>query len=212
MTYLSIGQENDNLEPYYNRSNWKLIKNDSLTVIRNVLSNRRDTIFVCHNEGEEDDSTEAAWLGHSFNEQYRIISIVGSLLSYEYSFNMTGGAHPTGGAWYRTININTSDEVSLYYLFSGESILNALRKDSVIRKYAATTNYEDLDTLIGSLEGGCEVNFRDIFISFAITSIANDVVNIEFGLTHGCEVDYGRLTTIDIALPKSSMNYNLINK
>ena len=192
------------------KSNWKVVRDDTLIIIKNEITKKIDTLFK--NVYEDEDNNDP--IGHSFVSEYQIIAIVGSLLSYQYHSNTTGFdiPHPTGENWYRTIDINTKEEVSLYNLFSGESILQALRKDKFIMEHVATSHPNDLDSLTSSLIGDCSVSFKDIFISYAITSIKKNSVNIEFGLTHNCELFAGNITIIDISLPKSAMRYKFFDE
>ena len=197
---LMSAQYDDILHPVYNKSHWKVIQNDSIAIIENTLSHRLDTVFVNSNDLNSDD-----------HEERYIIAIVGSLLSYDFTYAMFGGAHPTAGEWYRTVNIATKQEVSLVDLFSSDVILKVILRDTNFTKYAQNKNPENIYDFISSLGGGCEVSFSDLLVSYAIKSVEINVVVIEFGLTHGCEACPECFTKIDIKLPKSAMRYNFID-
>ena len=60
---------------------------------------------------------------------------------------------------------------------------------------------KNLQQLCDSLDDECEIDFTFLLESFAIKSIHGDKATILFGLTHGCEVEKGNFTMIEIALP-----------
>jgi hypothetical protein len=197
---LIFAQYEDILNPVFIKSHWKVIQNDSIVIIENTLSNQLDTVFINSNEPDSEDHNE-----------YHIVSIVGSLLSYDFNYAMFGGAHPTSGEWYRTINIDTKEEVSLENLFSSKTILGLISKDTNFTKYTQNKNPKDIHDFISSLGGGCEVSFSRLLVSYAIKSIDKDSVLIEFGLIHGCEACPECFTKIKVKIPKSAMKYNFIN-
>jgi tetratricopeptide (TPR) repeat protein len=74
-------------------------------------------------------------------------------------------------------------------------------KDSIILASLEGKNPANLKQLIPELDGGCAIDFTYLLESFAFKSINNNNVVVEFGLTHGCEVEKGTFTVIDIELP-----------
>lgn len=198
------------------KSDYTIVQTDSIVAVRNNLTLEIDTLLINENEGndgsnDEDisstDSTHEDDLSsfYFFNTRHDVILLVGPYLSYEYSYNGSGGAHPIYGAYYRTIYIPSKKEVSLDSLFNPDVIFKALLKDSLIVHSMTNKTPEDLYELTSSLEGGCEIDFSELLISFAIKSIDSKKVEVEFGLTHGCEVMRGNFTTITINLPVSSV-------
>ena len=205
----SFAQIDDNNIPVYCKSKWKLIENDSLTIIKNSISNKLDTVFINEDESDPDDSSAA---GNYFYSEYTVISIVGSYLSYKYIYSGSGGLHPIAGTWYRTININTKQNLSLDSLFTPGSIYKVLSVDTNFTKYLTGKQTKNLSEFIQSLNGSCEISFADLLVSYAITSINNSYVTIKFGLTNGCELMPEKFTIIGIELPKYAMNKNYLDK
>jgi hypothetical protein len=194
---LMLAQDEEFVNPVCVSSHWKLIQNDSIKILQDSLSHRIDTVLV--DSYDEQD-----------HEAYHVVSIVGSLLSYDFDYAMFGGAHPTGGRWYRTIDVNTKEEISLEDLFSSTAILAAITRDTNFTKHTIIKNPKDIHEFVSSLVGACEVDFSKLLVSYAIKSIDHDVVLIEFGLNHGCELMPEKFTTIDVVLPKSAMLYDFI--
>lgn len=199
LTALLSAQDEEFVNPVYLNSRWKLVQNNSIKVLQDTLLYRIDTVLV-DSQGEED------------HDDYHVVSIVGSLLSYDFDYAMFGGAHPTAGRWYRTIDINTKEEISLEDLFSPAIILATIARDTNFTKYSILKNPKDIYEFVSSLGGGCEVDFSKLLVSYAIMSIGHNVVLIEFGLNHGCESMPGSFTTIDVMLPRSAMLYDFISE
>lgn len=91
-------------------------------------------------------------------------------------------------------------------MFTPESIYKVLSVDTNFTKYLTGKQTKNLSEFIQSLDGGCEISFGDLLVSYAITSINNNYVTIKFGLTHGCELMPEKFTIIEIELPKHAMN------
>jgi hypothetical protein len=196
------------------KSGYTLLQTDSVVVVKNNLTQEIDTIFVNQHESGVDSTYDKDELSYEnyFNSTYEVISLVGHYLSYEYSYEGSGGAHPIYGAYYRTIDIPTKEEVCLDSLFDSDVIYHALLQDSLIVRSMTNRNSKNLQELVSSLEGGCEISFYDLLKSFAIKSINSRKVEIEFGLTHGCEVMRGNFTTMTINLPVSLLLSQYLSK
>jgi len=188
-------------------TDYTLIRIDSIVAVRNNITQEIDTLLINENDSGVDSTVEAGSLSseYFFNTRHDVIYLIGPYLSYEYSYNGSGGAHPIYGSYYRTLYIPTKKEVSLDSLFEPDVIFRTLLKDSLIIRSMANKNPEDLYELISSLEGGCEISYSDLLISFAIKSVDSKKAEVEFGLTHGCEAMRGNFTTITINLPVSSV-------
>jgi|GEM_PF-3937625 len=205
----TFAQIKNNNIPVYCKSQWKLIENDSVTIIKNSISNKLDTIFI--NESESNSNNSGA-VGNYFSSEYKVISIIGSYISYKYSYSGSGELHPIAGTWYRTINIDSRNNLSLDSLFTQESIYKRLSVDTNFTKYLTVKRTKNLSEFIQSLYGGCEISFEDFLVSYAITSINNSFVTIKFGLNHGCEYMPEKFTIMKIELPKAAMNKNYLNE
>ncbi len=197
----SRGQDEYGTESLFVKSNWRLVRDDSLKVVQNPKTRSLDTVLF-DKYLTADDSTEP---GYYYEESSRVISVAGHFLSYDLSYSGSGGMHPVGGGYYRTIDLRTGKEVSLETLFDPDEILTALLRDTNITKYSTRLPSVNLRDFIASLDGDCAIQFIDMLSSFAIKSITQTVVVVEFGLTHGCEVMRGNFTLFTIRLPVRAM-------
>ena len=85
-------------------------------------------------------------------------------------------------------------------------------KDSTITSHLSSRKPINLNELSKFLDGGCEISFFEFLKSFAITSIDLKSAEIEFGLTHGCEVMRGHFTSFIIKLPISDELKNYLKE
>jgi hypothetical protein len=208
MPQVSSAQYDDILYQPYVKSHWVIQQSDSVKIIENTRTHRFDTVFVNSCEVGSEDQEQLSGSG----ENYYIISIIGNLLSYEFTYSLYGGAHPTGGMWYRTINITSKKEISLDDLFTSKSILEVMLNDTSFTNYTSNKHPINLNDFISSLHSGCEVNFRHLLTSFAITGVSDNEISIQFGIDHGCEVMPEVFTSISIKLPRSTILYDFINQ
>ena len=86
-------------------------------------------------------------------------------------------------------------------IFNAKDVFRELMKDSIIHAHLHQFTPKNLQQLCDSLDDECEIDFTFLLESFAIKSIHGDKATILFGLTHGCEVEKGNFTMIEIALP-----------
>jgi hypothetical protein len=199
----SIGEINR----YGVKSAWKILQNDSVTRAKNIFSMETDTLFVNENEHSVDSSEadENGELGASayydFESEYKVLFVIGQFVSYSYSYNGSGGAHPIYGSWYRTARIDAISEVTLQELFPDSVIYMALIKDSTITSHLGNRLPKDLKELCAMLDGGCEIEFGSLLTSYVFSSVKKDSTEIEFGLTYGCEAMRGNFTSFIITLP-----------
>ena len=203
-TSILIGQ-NNSLE-------WEILRQDSIIVVRKIGDMKIDTVFISKNESKADYQNDDDYPDYYyFIDSYNILSLVGPYLSYEYIYEGSGGAHPIYGSFYRTLNLSNKLEVSLDELFDKEILLSVLLKDSLIQAHLKNKTPKTLKELEESLDGGCEISFYNFLKSFSIKAIQSDKVEVEFGLTHGCEVMRGNFTSFSILLPLSNelKKYNL---
>ena len=212
--HYSSTDTNGTINSYNVKSRWQIIINGHLTLSKEILSGKLDTLFINEDnhvvdtvETNGDNQKRSLYVEeYSSNSNYSIQYLIGPYLSYAYSYYGEGGAHPAYGSYYRTINLYDKKEVSLREIFPDSSIYISLLKDTIILNNLTNKAPKDLDNLVSSLDGGCEIDFRNILTSFSFGTAYEDSVEIVFGLTHGCEADRGNFTSIWINLP---MNKNL---
>lgn len=147
------------------------------------------------------------------DESYRVLSIVGALVSFENVFGGDcGGAHPQEfSAWTAVDAARGAQPVSLATLFPEGAILRALLADRLVKKALQGQRVpESLDALLKALAWmkgggepeGCAYTFgEDLLQHFAFHHVEGGQVAVRIGLSHGCEVMRGNLTQIGILLP-----------
>jgi hypothetical protein len=138
----------------------------------------------------------------------RILSVVGSIVSYEESVGTTceGAAHPSAVTFYAAVDAaHPGKKVSLTDLFPDADVLRALLADSVVKRHLPKTPPKTTDALVRALaesQPECEYTFSaDLLSRFAFHHVEGDRVAVRIGLSHGCEVMRGNLTQLGILLP-----------
>ena len=174
---------------------WKFKWSTDIMLAINDTTQTVDTLFVNESVPETDTSI------YFFDENYKLLSIVGPYVSLSYSYNGSGGVHPICGTCYETYVPGSSDRVSLADLFDEDDIQHALLADTLIQSHLTKKAPKDLNDLVNNLDGGCEMDLGDILTSFAVGAIDSDSVTINFGITHGCELMRGNFTELTIRLP-----------
>ncbi len=133
---------------------------------------------------------------------YKMLSVVGSVVSYHYSYYTEGGAHPSYGSWFSTMDLNNKLEpVHILDFFDEPILMAALMQDSTIKSNMDSMVTDKMDVMLDNIRFDCEVNFQTLPTSWCINSIADGEAEICFGLTHGCEVMRGNFTLIKIKIP-----------
>lgn len=133
----------------------------------------------------------------------RVLSVVGSLVSFETSsgWYCQGTAHGGAVARFSTVDLETGAAVNIRSLVPETAIVAALKQDGLVNEALDGRDPEDLRSLIGQADGGCAVSFLLLATSFAFYELRGDKVAVRFGLGHGCEVMRGALNEIEIELP-----------
>ena len=133
---------------------------------------------------------------------HRILSAVGSVVSIERSYYYDGGAHPSYGAIWETIDLETGESSSLTAIFPEGEIFAALRADHIVREaYRRAEEPDSLFELIDNLDGDCAMWFsREMLTGFAFHHVRENQVAVRIGLPHGCEVARGSFTQLGVYL------------
>ena len=141
---------------------------------------------------------------------YQVLSLVGPVLSLqEEDYCDCGGAHPTAGKQFRTIDLNSGRPALITSMFQLESVFQALRADAVVKKaLAAGPKPATLEALVKSLAmktvtvGECDYYFPEELLSrFAFYDVKGDRVAVRFSLSHASEICRGQMTQIGVELP-----------
>ncbi len=145
-------------------------------------------------------------LGYTF----RLLSVVGPVLSYEESENCAcGGAHPSAFTRFHAVDLNTGRPVKIDTLFAPNEIFRALAADRIVRKALPPGAHpQTLPALLKALEfqsvtiDDCSYLFtNDILDSFAFYDIAGPRVAVRLSLPHAVETCRGSMTQLGIWLP-----------
>ena len=141
-------------------------------------------------------------------QTYRLLSVVGSIVSYEEFEGATceGAAHPSSFTRYVAVDAaHPTRRPRLTDLFADADVLRALMADAVVKRHAPKTPPKTTDALVKALESSnteCEYSFDpDLLNRFAFHHVEGRQVAVRIGLSHGCEVARGKLTQLGILLP-----------
>lgn len=191
-------------------SDWVISWDSTIAIAYAINANQIDTIFYDFFEDENGtylgyrnffwDYKDGNWFWY-FEGDFTMLSVVGPFISFMYSYDGSGGAHPIVANYYRTYSLIDHSEVKLTDIFSSKDIYKELLKNSLIKKYLKGYKPKDLQDLVKKIDGGCEIDFLYMLEHFAIKEIDSSKALIEFGLQHGCEVGKGTFTNFEITLP-----------
>jgi len=130
--------------------------------------------------------------------QYRMLSLAGPLVSFEYTWTSTGGAHPDNGRTFQTVDLSrNAEKIALIDLFPENDILTKLLADSVICARSSDT----VTTLKELLENyRCQGIPGDLLSSFAFHHLKGDSVAVRIGLDWSIECRYARSDPVQIGI------------
>ena len=133
----------------------------------------------------------------------RVLSVVGSLVSFatHEGFYCEGSPRPRAVTRFRTVDLRTGADVDIRLLVPDAVVVEALKQDDLVKSALGGRDPADLQDLIDTADGGCEVDFGDLASAFAFYDSRDDRVTVRFGLSHGCEALGGSLTEITVDLP-----------
>jgi len=129
---------------------------------------------------------------------HHILSAVGSIVSYQIAYDGSGGMHNTAGRSYKTLDLDDGEVADIAQLFQERDVLEALLSDEDIKKGLGDSRPTTLEELVDALGEPCEVDYRSLRSSFRVKAVGVHTAEVEFGLGHGCEVDRGAFTSIDV--------------
>lgn len=142
------------------------------------------------------------------------LSIVGSLVSYERDYYWEGGAHPSGGIDYVTIDASRpGHRLLLTDLFPDSAIVRAMLADKIVADTLKRNHVADLPKttaqLVQALKGksfGGDDNYRygfeeDLLGRFAFHHIEGDRVAVRLNVSWSSEIYRFSSTQIGLLLP-----------
>lgn len=145
---------------------------------------------------------------------YHLLSAVGPYLSIRKREDCDcGGARPTSVARSYAIDLDRSSPtkwapISLEQIFGANAVLEALSKDSAVRRILGSANPESLNALLSRLEDerlsvhDCEFEFPPELLSgFVFYEVRQGKVGVRIGLPHAVETCRGQMTQLGLELP-----------
>jgi hypothetical protein len=152
---------------------------------------------VLYKDSEETDGDFHTKLTH------RILSVVGPYVSYAVEFYTDGGAHPTYGTIWKVADVrDPGREVDLRELVGAAPIHRAMKADKKLQRALRGGNPADLTALLATLDGGCTMALGPTMTkAFAFHHLVGDQVAVRLGIGHGCEVERGTFTEIELLVP-----------
>ncbi len=138
----------------------------------------------------------------------RLLSVVGSLVSYEEFVGTTceQAAHPSAVTLYVAVDAGHRDKKpSLTDFFADADLVRALSADPLVRRHLPKNPPHTSGAFVKALtesQTECEYAFDpDMLSRFAFHHVEGGQVSVRIGLSHGCELARGKLTQLGILLP-----------
>jgi uncharacterized protein YecT (DUF1311 family) len=151
---------------------------------------------------------------------FEMLSVVGPTISYSVNWYGEGGAHPTYGTRYQTLDLSKVDPAgdkhgrihlpaaNLAKLFGEEAVFRQLAANPSVRSAirgkfsdiggAAHADPQSLAELLKAANGGCRASMGEYLLTdFAfLYHLGRHTAAVRIGLSHGCEVDRGTFTEL----------------
>ena len=137
-----------------------------------------------------------------------MLSVVGTTVSWSYTWYAEGGAHPTYGEKWYSVNLDSA-AVNLAALFGEEAVFTRLMQDPVVQMAAGggmadkagppKPNPNNLTQLLEQADGGCFAAMGDNLLTdyYFAYRLGGNIAVVQIGLTYGCEVNRGNFTKLN---------------
>lgn len=177
---------------------WEIVWDDATATARHVESGGGKELY----RDERDETEEEGYT------DYRMLSVVGTVVSHSVSWYSGGGAHPSYGTAWTTLNLDPDSSASLADLFGEEAVFSRLMDDATIQSalngvYTDTQDKshptpKNLSELLEYVDGGCHawMGPRMVKQYYFPYRLGGKVAVVEIGLSHGCEVNRGAFTEL----------------
>jgi hypothetical protein len=134
---------------------WKITWDGGIATARHQKTGKEITLF-------KDESSDQE--GDRYNNDYTMLSVVGTNLSWSFTWYGEGGAHPSYGEKWSSVNLDSA-AVNLAALFGEEAVFTRLMQDPVIQMAVGggmaekagppKSNPNNLAQLLEQADGGC---------------------------------------------------------
>ncbi|MCO4772775.1 MAG: hypothetical protein KDA24_22275 [Deltaproteobacteria bacterium] len=161
-------------------------------------SDKGDDIVVFSDKEETNAAGEVI-----SSESHTLLSVVGPYISYAVEWYAEGGAHPSYGIVWKVVDISQpGTPLDLRELFGSELLYEVLKEDPAIMAASQDKTAPDLESLLASLDGGCDMDMGPQMLQrFAFHHLADKIVGVAVGMSHGCEANRGAFSILPMQLP-----------
>ena len=135
--------------------------------------------------------------------RHRLLSIVGTIVSYETKWYREDGPRPDFGTRYTAVDLDQwGRPATLDWVFGQRPVLRALLGERLIRRALAARRPRSFSDLFTKLDGGCKTHMsRQLLSQFAFYQVKQGMAWVRVGLSHGCPSHAGTFTTFTLRLP-----------
>jgi len=177
---------------------WQITYNIGTASAVNLKNNTKIIIYKDKNTKTDAAKNNGYWM----EEKFQLLSVVSKYVSFQRTFYSEGGAHPSYGKEFRTVDLDKNGTtVSLKNIFTDKDLFEALMKDKIISTHLSNSP-SSLDGLFNVINGGCEMDLSETMLnSFGFHHVNSDSIAIRIGIGSGCETDRGKFIQIGIYLP-----------
>jgi uncharacterized protein YecT (DUF1311 family) len=178
---------------------WKIVWDDEIATARHKKTGKETVLF-------KDESSDE--VGDSYRIDHEILSVVGTTVSWSRSWSSEGGAHPSYGEVWSTVDLD-SPAINLAALFGEEAVFTRLMQDPVIQMAVGggmaekagppKSNPNNLKQLLEQADGGCFAAMGDNLLTdyYFAYRLGGNIAVVQIGLTHGCEASRGNFTKLN---------------
>ena len=174
---------------------WEITWGGGAASVRNLKTGEKKVLFESLVAKSEEDGQST----------YEVLSVVGTIISYSNSWYFEGGAHPSYGTTWSSVDLE-SPSTNLVALFGEQPVYERLMREPLVQSAIAgvlaerdaqpmPTNWKEL---VERADGGCFASMGDSLLTdyhFAYR-LGGTLVAVQIGLTHGCEVNRGSFTKL----------------
>lgn len=189
---------------------WDIVWDAKSARMTHVETGREVQIFL----DEKGETEEDGYVN------YEMQSVVGPVISYSVSWSSEGGAHPSYGKAYTTLDLTKLElpgdknerirrhGANLAELFDEEAIFRQLAANPSVRaalrgEFSHTgsvtnTDPKSLYQLLKAADGGCRATMGESLVTdFAfLYRLGKNTAAVRIALSHGCEVERGTFTEL----------------
>lgn len=176
---------------------WEITWGGGAASVRNLKTGDKKVLFESMVAETEEDGQST----------YKMLSVVGTTISYSNSWYFEGGAHPSYGTAWSSVDLE-SPAINLVALFGERPVFEGLMRDPLVQSAIAGELAErearpapgNWRELVERADGGCFASMGDRLLTdyYFAYRLGGTMVAVQIGLTHGCEVNRGSFTKLSM--------------